>query len=55
MDAIKNAINEKTKDGRITCSDALAIAKNLNVSPGEVGKLLNEMKIKIKGCQLGCF
>jgi hypothetical protein len=55
MDKIKAAVMSKAVDGRITCKEAIDIANSLNVSPGAVGKVLNEMKIKIKSCQLGCF
>jgi hypothetical protein len=55
MNKIVDKINEYAKDGKISCTDALKIAEMLNVSPGKVGKALNEQKIKIKGCQLGCF
>jgi hypothetical protein len=48
-------IKAATKDGRISCTQALGIARDMNVSPKEVGDLLNEMKIKIHSCQLGCF
>lgn len=49
---IKKSIKE---EGKITCKDALKIANEAGVSPSEVGKEINNMKIKIKGCQLGCF
>jgi hypothetical protein len=53
-------LSEKIKeslgdDGKIKCSDAFRIAKEEGVSPGAVGKEINRLKIKIKGCQLGCF
>jgi LAO/AO transport system kinase len=48
-------IKSATKDGRISCSEALGIARDMGVSPKEVGDLLNDMKIKIHSCQLGCF
>jgi hypothetical protein len=43
------------ENDRIACHEALKIAQELNTSPDEVGKILNEMKIKIVHCQLGCF
>jgi len=56
---IVEAIKAKTitKDGKqyIDCAEATSIAEKLNVAPIEVGKICNEMKIKIKNCQLGCF
>ncbi len=53
-------LSEKIKenlddDGKIKCSSAFKIADEEGVSPGMVGKEINRLKIKIKGCQLGCF
>ena len=47
----------KTKDELkyITCVEALGIANTMNIAPKEVGKLCNEIGIKIQNCQLGCF
>jgi hypothetical protein len=47
----------KTKDDKkyISCAEALGIADTMNIAPIEVGKLCNELGIKIQNCQLGCF
>ncbi len=55
MDKIKDLITEKAQEGKINCKDALGIAETLGISPAIVGRTADEMKIKIKGCQLGCF
>lgn len=55
MDRVKELITDKAKDGKINCKDALGIAETLGISAAIVGKMADEMKIKIKGCQLGCF
>jgi hypothetical protein len=31
------------------------IAEDSGISNAEMGKILNEMKVKISHCQLGCF
>jgi len=49
------AIHEVAPEGKITCSQATKLADEHQFSRLEMGKLLNELKIKIKGCQLGCF
>ena len=41
--------------GRITCPKAFAAAHQLGISRGDIGRLLNLLKIKITACQLGCF
>jgi hypothetical protein len=55
MEKLKEMIMTMSINGTITCSKALEIASRLDLNPAVVGKTLNEMKIKIKGCQLGCF
>ena len=39
----------------ITCSELLSIAAQLNSNPKDIGALCNELNIKIRNCQLGCF
>ncbi len=39
----------------ILCPQAFKIAEKLSITPMEVGRYCNENKIKIRGCQLGCF
>ncbi len=48
-------LKESTKDGKIPCAMAFKIAKDCSVSTKEIGNLLNQLKIKISSCQLGCF
>ena len=48
-------LKEAAKDGKIPCALAFKIAKECNVSTKEIGNLLNQAKIKISNCQLGCF
>ncbi len=42
-------------DRRLSCSDAFRIAHDLDVPPAVVGRVCNELQIKISDCQLGCF
>ncbi|MHB8110788.1 MAG: hypothetical protein ACYDHW_12245 [Syntrophorhabdaceae bacterium] len=55
----KAIISEKIKphvtDGKISCQQARKFAEDENIPYQELGDLLNELKIKIAGCQLGCF
>jgi hypothetical protein len=44
-----------SKEGRINCTGAFAIAKSFGIPPAEVGKVANKLNIKISKCQLGCF
>jgi LAO/AO transport system kinase len=52
---IENILKERSEKGSITCRDARNIAEKLKVPYKEVGRTANELKIKIKDCELGCF
>lgn len=55
----KQAVTEKVKahakDGKIACKQALRISEEEGISSADLGALLNELKIKVRSCQLGCF
>lgn len=48
-------IKAAAPEGRISCAAAMRLAEELVISRQQLGKLLNELQIKIKQCQLGCF
>ena len=52
---LESVIKEKSKDDKIPCAVCFKIAEDIGISRKEIGKILNEMKIKISQCQLGCF
>jgi len=52
---LRELILQKQIDGRITCQAAMEIAEQSGTPRMKIGKLLNEMKIKVHSCQLGCF
>ena len=52
---IVEAIQAGVVGNRLSCEKAHELSKNLNISLREIGKLCNELKIKIASCQLGCF
>lgn len=51
----REIILKRAENGKITCAQAFAVAEEAGVSRKEVGRLLNDMKIKVHACQLGCF
>ena len=54
-DELKNKIRAAAVEGKIACAAAFKLAEDLKISRQEMGDLLNELRIKIIQCQLGCF
>ena len=52
---LEKKIKSSLVDGRLLCAIAFKIAKELKVSPRDVGDAANKLSVKIGGCQLGCF
>ncbi len=52
---IEQEIKNKAFNGRLPCPVARKIAEELSVSYKDVGKVADELKIKITDCELGCF
>jgi hypothetical protein len=52
---IEEVIKKEAKDGKLSCAMCFKIAEDFGISKKEMGKILNEMKVKIGWCQLGCF
>jgi len=48
-------IKKHAKEGKINCVRAHAISDELDISPGEVGKTIDLLEIRISRCQLGLF
>jgi len=52
---LKEEMLKKAVNGKLSCAVARKIADNLGISYKEVGDMANDLGIKIKDCQLGCF
>ena len=52
---LEEVIKEKAKNGKLPCAVCFKIAEDFGISKKEMGKILNEMNVKIGQCQLGCF
>ncbi len=55
MEEVKKAIKELAPEGKIPCVMAFKVAREHDCSLAELGKICNELDIKIVSCQLGCF
>ncbi len=52
---IMAAATKKEGKLRLSCAQAFALSTQINGSLEDIGRLCNELKIKIIQCQLGCF
>jgi len=52
---LEEEIKKRTKGGKLPCAVCFKIGEEFGISNKERGKILNEMKVKISQCQLGCF
>ncbi len=49
------AVQAAAEQGKLSCARAHELSAELGVPLAEIGKVCNELKIKIAACQLGCF
>ncbi|MDD3893970.1 MAG: hypothetical protein PHU36_02995 [Syntrophomonadaceae bacterium] len=54
-DEVLKKLQETAKDGKISCAEAREIMLDYKVPHGQMGRICDEVGIKIKGCELGCF
>ena len=54
-DQVIEAIKKKVKEERIPCAVCFQIAEEYGIPKRELGKLLDELGIKVISCQLGLF
>lgn len=52
---LKEEMMNKASHGKLSCAAARRIAEKMGISYKEVGDAADELRIKIKNCQLGCF
>ena len=52
---LKDRIRAAAPEGKIPCATACRLAGELGIPRKDLGELLDELKIKIIHCQLGCF
>ena len=55
VDAVISAAKEGAGRRELTCGEAFRIAERFGVEKGEVGRICDAYKIRIRECQLGCF
>lgn len=48
-------IEHRSREGKISCAEAHRIAKDTGAAPDIIGKLTDNLKLKLTHCQLGLF
>jgi hypothetical protein len=54
-EVLREAVRKAAVENRLTCEKAHELGKELDVPLQEIGAICNELNIRIKACQLGCF
>jgi hypothetical protein len=54
-DQLIDAVRKASAGGTLSCEQAHRLGTELGVSLKDIGAACNELTIKIKACQLGCF
>jgi hypothetical protein len=52
---LKEILMKKQSNGRISCQAARKIAEETGTPELEIGRIIDELQLKICACQLGCF
>jgi len=54
-DRIAEEIKKRAVNNRLLCREARKIAEELSVPYKEISRIADELKVRITGCELGCF
>ena len=52
---VKDTVIKNSGQGNLACAVAFKIAKELGVSPAEIGKTVDLLELRLSNCQLGLF
>ncbi len=52
---LQERILAEADNAKLPCQKAFAIAEETGSEKAEVGRVCNELEVKIAECQLGCF
>ena len=52
---IEEALRNASEDEKIPCAKVFQVAEEFKIPKKKAGDILNELGIRVKQCQLGCF
>ena len=44
-----------SSEGRLDCAQAFKLAEEFGIPKKQMGKVLDDLGIRVRNCQLGCF
>jgi hypothetical protein len=53
--AVASALAARAENGKVSCTDAHAVAGESDVTPAEVGRTMDLLELRIYRCQMGLF
>jgi hypothetical protein len=54
-DELIKKLQETAQNGKLSCTKARELMEEFQVPKGQMGKICDDIGIKIFGCELGCF
>ncbi len=54
-DLVSQIRQKAGESGKLTCAEARTMAEEHGIGYAELGKILDELKIKVSDCALGCL
>ncbi len=52
---LRESIRALARDGKVPCKRLFELAAEAGASIGLIGRLCDEMDLRVAACQLGCF
>ncbi|MHC4982434.1 MAG: hypothetical protein ACYTF6_04605 [Planctomycetota bacterium] len=52
---IRQFLRRRARNGRIPCRQLLELAERTGAPPRKIGRLCDQLGIRISNCRLGCF
>lgn len=52
---LRDTIKSQAVEGKVSCKAMLELAEKTETPSKQIGKICNELDIKVSACQLGCF
>ena len=52
---LRRIIRKQAVNGKVNCREMLQLAKQVGLPANKIGKLCDQMNLRIAACQLGCF